>query len=130
MGILLARGDQKLPLANRIWEILLVLAVKYGWEPHQGSMGDATTESTVGDWRDKYIHGAGREVNTADAANMANALEAALKEIPDDDGEAEADVHTNVAGLPVSPYELFRGDGKQVIRELIQFCRDGGFRIQ
>ena len=133
MGTVLQRGDRKLPIGNRIWEVLLIMALRHGWKPvglepdkDQGRDPAVIRE----DWRPHYLQSEGREVGPAEAANIAEALEAALRDIPDDDDSSQPDAHTNVTGLPVSPVELFRGDGKLVVRELIEFCREGAFAIR
>ena len=54
-------------LLHREWEMLLVLAQRYGWDPERGNI-------------DRYAEG-GR-VSREDAASMAAAIERALPDVP------------------------------------------------
>jgi hypothetical protein len=95
---------------REVWAKTLQLAHYYGWRP-------------VTKTHNLYLSDAGRLVTAKDAANIANALEKALADIPDDSVQEEEPEVT------ASAYDYFSGAGKQHLRDLIAFCRAGDFTI-
>lgn len=136
MPLILRRTDGSMKIPERVFEILLTVANQRDWIP----LGpDIPGKRRVADpkryqdkdWRDDYFTPEGQYITEDDALGIAAALKIFLPEVPDDDSPpAVEDDHTHLAELPVSPHELFRGDGKQLIREFIEFCENGGFFIQ
>jgi hypothetical protein len=98
-------------------------------------------------WPWDYIDNAGKWVTDDDAHQWADALEQALPDLPDHDATAHkpdaypmpaamAPLFRDMAGdgLPdpsqyVTALEWFSGTRKQELRDLIAFCRCGGFAV-
>lgn len=63
-----------------------------------------------------------------DAANLADALDEALDDLPDHDAlthKVPLGLHDNV-----NQFEWFSGPhGKQYVKEFVEFCREGGFLV-
>jgi hypothetical protein len=84
-----------------------------------------------------YFVNDGQRVTAEDARALADALERALPDIPDHDAMAhktfehpsEPGVRLVAIDTPASPYEWFSGDKKRLVRQFIDFCRQGGFEI-
>lgn len=107
------------------WAHILQLAVAHGWKP-TGTVHEAP------EWGGNYWSNDGQEVTDADAAAIADAIERALPDVPDHDALAHKrnpDGKSIPFGTPVNAYELFSGERKKQLREFIEFCRRGGFRI-
>jgi hypothetical protein len=102
------------------------------------------------DWDGNYVTNDWQHVSDDDAAHIADALERALDDIPDFDSGEKAKKFTPdeppvnpvarallAAGFKpfvasndlLSPVEFFSGEGKQKIRDFIDYCRAGGFEI-
>lgn len=59
-----------------------------------------------------------------DAAALANAIEAALDDVP------RHDAMPGKSAGPSSPFEFFSGDqGRKDLVEFVAFCREGAFSI-
>lgn len=84
------------------WQELLGIAIDFGW--------DSEHEPVL------YAADVGLEVGAEDAAGLAGGLEAALAD------RAESDEGFTLLGDPID----YNPDG---VRELIAFCRAGGFRV-
>lgn len=108
-----------------------------------------TSLSRPPEWAMSYCWNSGNRVCDADALMLADALEAALPDVPDhfaldaktvplseagprlvmlvedDDGEIRALVDAESVG----PWEYFGGRVKQKLRDFIAYCRQGGFEI-
>jgi hypothetical protein len=105
------------------WPKLLKLAGQFGWE-----LGE--------NWVDRYCSN-DFLVTAEDARNLADALERALPDIPNEQVCAVKKIDlpggmtcTAFEGEPPeNPLELFSGERKQYLREFIAFCRNGAFRI-
>ena len=98
---------------DRSWDRIRELASAYGWKGAAIEPGDYVTEE--------------------EAASLADALEEALPDIPDDDavrGRTEwiGDYHLPTAG--VTPTEWFSGAAKIYYKEFIRHCRAGGFTVE
>jgi hypothetical protein len=98
---------------DRSWDRIRELARAYGWMGATIEPGDYVTEE--------------------EAASLADALEEALPDIPDDDavgGRTEwiGDYHLPTAG--VTPTEWFSGAAKIYYKEFIRHCRAGGFTVE
>jgi hypothetical protein len=98
---------------DRSWDRIRELARAYGWMGATIEPGDYVTEE--------------------EAVSLADALEEALPDIPDDDavgGRTEwiGDYHLPTAG--VTPTEWFSGAAKIYYKEFIRHCRAGGFTVE
>ena len=98
---------------DRSWNRIRELARAYGWKGTTIEPGDYVSEE--------------------EAASLADALEEALPDIPDDDavgGRTEwiGDYHLPTAG--VTPTEWFSGAAKIYYKEFIRHCRAGGFTVE
>jgi hypothetical protein len=86
-------------------------------------------------WRGWYVTNDGQLITAEDAQNLAAALERALPEIPEDRPhtfERDPDdpgVWVLKAGEELVERDYFWGEGKQWVRELIAFCRQGSVQI-
>src|SRR5262249_52232156 len=84
-----------------------------------------------------YFVNDGQRVTAEDARALADALERALPDIPDHDAmphktfehPSEPGVRLVALDPRASPYEWFSGDKKRLVRQFIDFCRQGGFEI-
>jgi hypothetical protein len=134
---------------NSSWGHLLKMAGVYGWEP-AGTLAPHLTNrdgqrvddgcNPVDDaeyeasWNGAYFYNEGQSVTDEDARNLANAIERALPDVPDQDVLGDkATVHPSGARgvsleTPVNPFEWF-GGRKEQLRDFIVFCRAGGFSI-
>ena len=127
----------------------------YGWRPrgtHPPSHHDFHLLNA--DWHGIYLTNDGQIVTREDAFSLAAALEQSLCNIPDinikidwnpeswvDDELPEwlspeekeiiedgmEDEMLDIMGI--HPFEFFRGDDKQLLTDLIRFCRLGSFII-
>jgi GNAT superfamily N-acetyltransferase len=134
MPLDLRQPDGAMKIPERIYEVLLSVASQRDWQPMGPDLpGQRHIEDrnryAEKDWRDDYFTPEGQFVTEEDAFGIAEALSRFLPEIPDEDTPVDPDEHTHLAELPVSPHELFRGDGKQLVSDFIDFCRRGGFTI-
>jgi len=83
-----------------------------------------------------YFSNGGFRVTPEDARALADALERALPDVPDHDAmghktfchDALPGVRLVDATTPVNPYEWFGGK-KELLQDMIDFCRQGGFEI-
>jgi hypothetical protein len=139
------------------WYFALELGHRYGWEPEGTTRPGADSWKPVGNrgphrgefaWYNGYVVGNGRRVSAEDANNLADALERALPDIPDHDAAAHkpraypmpAAMARMLHDLPdddlpdpsqyVNAVEWFSGPRKRVLRDLIAFCRTGGFSVR
>lgn len=134
MPLDLRQADASMKIPERIYEVLLSMAFQRDWlplgpdVPGQRHIEDRHRYDDK-DWRDDYFTPEGQFITDEDAMGIAQALNRFLPEIPDDDAVVVEDDRTHLAELPVSPYELFRGDGKQLVRDFIAFCEKGGFSV-
>lgn len=109
---------------------------------------DWSRDRTADAWDGNYLIPSGQHVSGEDARALAGALEQALPAVPDEGVRG-----LKPGGRPVprdmrhwfrSPSagplserqqaldasEWFSGTGKQQVRDLIAFCREGGFRVR
>lgn len=129
-----------------IWQKVMDLALMYGWVP----VGTTEPQHWEGEeaqtaWTGRYDYYIGEWVNAADAAEMANALSAALDDLPDHpmpervneteveelDYEDQTAITFHIIELnrALNLFELFGGQYKHDLTEFIAFCREGGFHI-
>ena len=136
MGVDFSGPGGEFQLNWRGWGLMLDLAHDHGWEPvgiERRSIDDAgyvqEEEGTtfIDNWH---------AFSTEGAASLAAALERALDDIPDHEALAPKDLSgdgsTRIPGNridEVSALEWFSGPRKQIVRDLIQFCKAGGFTI-
>jgi hypothetical protein len=138
------------------WEKLLKLAHEYGWKPAgtkpprgivmkpDGSIDHEMTAMyswSEEDWDGSYFSNNGQYVTDEDAANIADALERALHDIPDEETEAKVravELQPWLAygsrgpdhDIPLSLIDKFSGrPGKERVKNFMVFCRAGGFCI-
>lgn len=164
MGMDLSGEGGYYRFSNVAWGKVLELARQYGWEP-AGTMAPPSTvhnadgtvdmELTQGyrkayaNWDGNYHINARQWVTDEDAANIADALERALDDIPDFDTDEKVKEYTpdTPTGDPVlqmlaqmglggvgpddslSPVEFFSGAAKEKVWGFIAYCRAGGFSI-
>jgi hypothetical protein len=119
-----------------IWPKLLRLAQAHGWKPLGTSQPDEELVHFPNHrWdRSNYTTNDGQIVSAEDAQALSNALEAALRQIPEHD--ALAKFRTADGGIPILPQapsasdeDWFSGETKAPLVEFIAFCRHGSFRI-
>jgi hypothetical protein len=83
-----------------------------------------------------YFENSGYRITAEDARALADALEQALPDVPDHDAlEHKTFTHPAEPGVrllniqtPVNPFEWFSGK-KDLLRDFIDFCRQGSFEI-
>ena len=152
MDLLGAGGTER--ISHESWCKVLELAYQYGWKP-QGTEPpqwcDADGEPCKqlywdpDEWNGSYFTNDHQWVARQDAANIADALERALDDIPDfatDEKWVELPPSDPLVGALVeqglevfghdpslSPVDFFSGEGKQHVNDFIKFCRAGGFYI-
>ena len=128
---------------TRAWQLVLTLGQWYGWQPagtrapDPAYFDDAPVDPA--DWDGRYFPPAGQVVTAEDARALADALERALPDLPDDDAltgktiprrqSREADGYDLWglglrAGVAVSPFEEFSGANKTVLRDFVTHCRE------
>ena len=135
---------------NRTWRKFITLAMMYGWQP-AGTLRpeewDNYERLKDEEWEGDYLTNNGQIVAAQDALAMAVALEEALEEIPDEDPsqddkpERRADLSevlleefvaqqvALVRGVRSPAAIEVTGIYKDKISELVDFCRQGSFRI-
>ena len=116
---------ESMSLLHREWELLLVLAQRYGWDPERGNI-------------DRYAEG-GR-VSREDAASMAAAIRRALPDVPVflADGLTEEERRTpqpltefrarpgNEQGDPLA---YFSGRGRVTLTSFVHWMGPGAFEV-
>lgn len=144
--------DKGLYISMPDWIKLLALARRYGWQP-QGTVLSNSHKEFYGEqmldidsWEGNYITYSSQEVTDEDALAIANALEAALKDIPDKQ-TPEVDINNDYidldqdfsfvqlldAGVEYFDNNLlyfFSGSRKEMVGVTIALCRIGGFVIR
>jgi len=162
MGYDLKNANEQFRFSVTAWQCVLDLAAEFGWQAmgtvlSEGSaklfftIEDASKEGAIQEaireWDGNYVGNTLQSVIDKDALNLANALENALKVIPDkrkpehntlaslkDDGRIEHFfLERIIIGrriFPGSPVDYFSGiENKNYLREFIKFCRSGSFCI-
>ena len=156
MGMLLVNKSGNEIYWNQIsWARLLTLAEMYAWEPSGTTKpydwdDSTTTENPLPAWDGSYDNNGWQFVEPEDARAMGDALEKALDDIPDHDGPDKIityrkgektgvlpiDALISVLGSGIAGpnyklnlFEFFAGEGKDRLREFIQFCKQDGFVI-
>jgi len=84
----------------------------------------------------RYFFNCGYRVQADDARALGEALEQALPDVPDHDAlehktfrhPSDPSVRLIDVNTPVNPFEWFSGK-KDLLRDFIAFCRQGGFEI-
>jgi len=125
----------------RGWTGLLELGRRYGWIPAgtEPPLCDEGGPWDGGPWNGTYFSNSGQRVTTEDAHALADALEQALPDMPDEDAVAHKMVivarwHDGTPrraakpGAELSLLERFAA-GQQKLREFIAFCRAEEFAI-
>jgi|SRR5215204_2593331 len=140
------------------WRKILELAYEYGWKPQGTEPGQRYDENgelikqlspDPDEWNGGYFSSDYQWATDEDAANIADALQQALDDIPDFDTDekrveygpdelptsqvgrslVEQGLVVNVPNASLSPVEYFSGEAKQKVRDFIRFCRAGEFYI-
>ena len=109
------------------WHKLLRIAKRYGWKP-------AGTVFAAAEWGGGYTSNDSQTVTADDARQLADALERALADIPEEDVLArhrppEGDMILAPGGPAIDDMDWFWGPGKDALRQFIRFCRAGAFQI-
>jgi hypothetical protein len=146
---LIGAGGRHAKWTNQAWRRFLSLAFQYGWEPAGTEAPDLPedlqTSVDVKEWAGGYFSNDYQWVTDQDAANLADALERALPDIPPEapnhklepasfpNGEIQRippgigePVMVLKKGEYLNDFEYF-GGGQDDIRSVIAFCRVGGF---
>lgn len=121
MGMCLYNNREEISLSFRFvpWARILDLAQYYGWQP-MGTVDpcwddDPDSEFYVDQtWDGNYGTNALQTVTAEDANALADALERALADVPDDEINSEL---------------LLGPEGGKQLKELIAFCRKGEFLL-
>ena len=155
MGFDLSGKNDSIHFNSWGWEKILCLAAKYGWQPegshapHNGRIEGDDYLRADRHWRqwnanhtiaDSYMTNDYQIVSAADAIGIANALQKALVDIPDEDvirltpnPELEAALKKSEIPRPLPPdtplTHCFSGTGKRTVEEFIEFCKGGEFVI-
>ena len=132
------------------WPSVFRLAQAYGWKPMGTIDPDPYFEHDHTDpaWKGSYFHNHFQTVQYEDAKNLADALEKALNDIPDEKltGLADQDIDPRKFFVDEQLEKLYRtilskkqqkkfealadvGGHKQYLRDFIVFCRKGSFMI-
>jgi hypothetical protein len=119
-----------------VWDQTLALARMYRWRP-AGTQApkDWATEGEGREWSGSYILNGGQIVTADDAAQLVDALERGLDDIPDFYAawhkavESEAGGPLIPVGANLSPLEALSGENKPATKQFIAFCRQGAFEI-
>jgi len=173
MGMDLSGKGGYFRFSNYAWHAALELAHEYGWEPAGteapevtvyapdgvivDEVGTRTERQRYTNWGGGYFTNEYQVVSDEDAANIADALERALDDVPDEGGgdhlltpaqhqaahrgelsqekfdkALEQFIERRVASPPLIPPQTpawyFAGE-KDHLREFITFCRAGEFAI-
>ena len=93
---------------NEGWRQALMLAHKFGWEPvgtRDPALADEDGIYTVPDWEGHYDSNDGQEVEEEDGARIAEALEKALPDIPEQripkKGQGQNTTHSSGSAGPI-----------------------------
>src|SRR5215204_5808731 len=163
MGMYLSGAGGYQRFSSTSWWKIFELAYDYGWKPQgtepaqwydaNGEL-DKQMSFDPDTWNsNNYFTNDFQVVTETDAANIADALQQALDDIPDSDttrewvqpgpddpvmafAESPAERASLEQGyfvdLPadsLSPVDYFSGKGKQRVRDFIRFCQAGAFCI-
>ena len=125
-------------LGTREWRLLLSLARANGWRP-LGTLAPSHEFADVTmttNWDGRYGPADGQEMTKEDAVDLAEALEAALPDVPDWEILADKVLtpgfhdYTRYLSRPLKPgvstnaLEAFSGRNKTILRDFIKHCRD------
>jgi hypothetical protein len=143
MGMhLVNKAQDEFGISILSWYKVLNLAYICGWVP-AGTVAPEDWESES-PWDGRYHSSDGQWITSEDAARFADALANGLDDIPDmvvgegvtlrlrdmDDVADGGSIDRATHRYTRSPFEYFSGPArKQRIRELIAFCRRGGFLV-
>ena len=141
-----------------VWPKLLELAESYGWEP-LGTAKNPNHDEFYSSktWNGNYHANMGQVVLPEDALALADALEKTLDDIPDDlevsnlfielekvnlEDINSPDLKKSLTAFSIfgqcnalvinphlTPFEMFGGPNKVIVRDFVAFCRKGGFEI-
>jgi hypothetical protein len=142
-GLALYGACGEFALSDRAWRLLHALALRHGWKPEETmpphpEYVDDEASRTAAAWDGRYFPAGCQRMTESDARAMADALEHALPDIPDDDAlsdkvfAARADDPLALWGRPARPettitaMEEFSGRNKQHLMCLIGHLREGG----
>ena len=148
MARMLLGAKRTMMIANYDYAMLLHFLKQHGWKPAGtaepigwGARPGVELAKQSKPWNGSlYFVGYGQRVMPDEAAGMAEKLEDLLPGIPEHDTMAakvgmiiDMPYHKRIrvprAGVPVSGYEYFSGEQRQVVHRFIQFAREGGFAI-
>ncbi len=141
--------------SREFFEKALELAQAYGWRPLGTQLITSPDEYHLRTlWNGAYLTNDGQTVLLEDALRLAQALQCALDDIPDESSAIDWNSNrwrdddlpewlspaerTQVeeglmahapAGMELHPFEFFAGAEKPYLVELMRFCRLGSFTI-
>jgi len=126
-GISLWAEGGEFSLPGSTWLAVLQVARLYGWDPRGTNPSDSSVFEFDGLGRDgSYFPPAGQSVTAGDARALADALERALLDVPDNLGtSSESHPYAGWHGASASVMQRL-GAIKPILRDLIHHCRDGG----
>jgi hypothetical protein len=130
-------------LSDRAWRLLLALASAYGWmpagtQPPDPEYVDDELSHMAAPWDGRYTPPECQRMTGSDARAIADALEHALPDIPDQDALSEKVLAPSAAaplalwgrpampGVTIMAMEEFSGQNKQHLVPLIAHLREGG----
>jgi hypothetical protein len=135
-----AGGNFRFPVHG--WSAVLHLARDFGgWEPQGTEPPEyyrqrALADGEPLDWSGTYGTNDYQQVTEADARNLADALERALRHVPRERTWEKGVIHLPEGGIvetmpdDLNPPEHFSGpEGRRYLEEFIRYCRAGSFVI-
>jgi hypothetical protein len=125
-----------LRFSNGGWTLALCLAEVYEWEQEGTTLEQEEGEEPI-EWDGDYFSSDGQRVTPSDAVGLATACERALADPEYEETAAEINDQIDAAIAEADPewepqkwsredYVAFRDQ----LKELITFCREGGFIIE
>jgi hypothetical protein len=139
LSIDLVRQSDSLRFTVFVWGEVLRFARLYGWEPAGTLPPEECDAEERARWDGNYVLNGGQSVRPTDAWAMAEALTRGLPDLPDEYAARDKTVVGETGGqptilvpvgAPLSPIEALSGPNKDAVRELVAFCRQGGFDIE
>ena len=128
-----------------IWQKLMNLAQIYNWTPAGTAAPPEWEREANENWNGGYDTFNGEWVTDDDARALAEALDRALDDLPDNtmpdriieteieeidrEGEVSISFHIIEANKSLNLFETFGGQYKSDLKTFIRFARQGGFHI-
>jgi hypothetical protein len=133
------REPKRLTFTVFIWGEVLKFARLYGWTPAGTLPPEEADADERAAWDGNYVTNSGQGVRPSDAWALGEALARGLSDLPEHDAATHKTLQGEEGtvprgrwvpvGMPISPIEALSGPNRAAVRELIAFCRDGGFEL-